>query len=544
MRTLCLTLLALILAAPVGAASPPTIDAAAIKADVATLAGDAFAGRGPGEDGETQTIDFLARAFAAAGLAPGGDDGGWTQAVPLVRLDRQPGAVMTLALGERRLALTLGKDATLALRNPGVTEIRDAPLVFSGFGIVDRARGWDAWRGVDMAGKIAVVLANDPDFEAGRDLGFEGKRLVVAGRIGSKFAAAMAAGALGALVIHEDAAASYPWLQVGSGDALPAMAPAPLAASALQFSGWLRRGLAKVLFASAGTDLARLKTRAREPGFTAFALPGASLSVAGALQATPFTSHNVIGIVPGATAPDEYVLYGAHWDANGRNGPDAGGDGIRNGAIDNATGTAELLAIARAVASGPRPARSMVFAAWTAEEKGLLGSDFYAGHPRFPLERTAAVINLDPHVVLPAARNVELVGGGRTSLEDDLRDAAAGLGLVVTDEPHPEAGWYFRSDHYPFAQRGVPALSFRAGRNLFAGGTARGTALVDDYNANRYHQPSDAFDPRWTFAGTAQEATAALRVGLAIANRRDWPGWRPGVGFAATRDTSASARAR
>lgn len=536
--------LALLVAAPAAAAPPPKIDAAAITADVATLASDAFAGRGPGEDGETRTIDFLSRAFAAAGLAPGGDAGGWTQAVPLVRLDRRPGAVMTLALGDRRLTLTPGKDATLALRNPGTTGIRDAPLIFSGFGIVDRARGWDAWRGVDMAGKVAVILANDPDFEAGRDLGFEGERLVVAGRIGSKFAVAMAAGAIGVLVIHEDAAASYPWLQVGSGDALPAMAPAPLAASALKFSGWLRGDIAGAVLARAGTNLATAKARARDPGFTAFALPGASLSLTGALTATPVTSHNVIGIVPGATAPDEYVLYGAHWDANGRNGPDAGGDGIRNGAIDNATGTAELLAVARAVARGPRPARSMVFAAWTAEEKGLLGSEFYAGHPRFPLERTAAVINLDPHVVLPAARNLELVGGGRTSLEDDLRDAAAELGLVVTDEPHPEAGWYFRSDHYPFAVRGVPALSFRAGRDLVAGGAARGTALVDAYNANRYHQPSDAFDPNWTFDGTAQEATAALRLGLAIANRRDWPGWRPGVAFATTRDASASARAR
>lgn len=531
--------LALALAVP--AAAQPVIDAAAIRTTVQTLASDAFGGRGPGEDGEARTIAFLSQAFADAGLKPGGDDGGWTQAVPLVRLDRQPGATVTLMIGDQRRDLVLGRDVTLALRNPGQTDIIGAPLVFSGFGVVDRDKGHDPWRGVDMAGRIAVLLANDPDFEAGQDLGFEGRRLVYAGRVGVKAAAAMAAGAIGALIIHEDAAASYPWSQVGSGDALPQLAPAPLAASKLAFSGWLRGDVAAALLARAGTDLAALKARARITGFTAFPL-GASLTVHGDLRATPFTSYNVIAVLPGASRPDAHVLFGAHWDANGRNGPDATGDTIRNGAVDNATGTAELVAIAAAAAKGPRPARSLVFAAWTAEEKGLLGADYYAGHPRFPLERTAAVINLDPHVVLPAARNLELVGGGRTTLEDDLRAAAGTLGLSVTDEPNPEAGWYFRSDHYPFAARGVPALSFRAGRDLVDGGLAKGTALVADYNARRYHQPSDQFDPAWTFAGTAREATVALRLGLAIANRGDWPGWRPGVPFGPVRAASAALR--
>lgn len=534
--------LALLVAAP-AAAQPATqaaIDAAAIKASVQTLASDDFGGRGPGEDAEAKTIAFLSKAFADAGLTPGGDDGGWTQAVPLVRLDRQSGATVTLMLGGERRDLVLGRDVTLALRNPGLTDIADAPLVFSGFGVVDK--GYNPWRGVDMAGKIAVLLANDPDLEAGRDLGFEGRRLVYAGRVGVKAAAAMAAGAIGALIIHEEAAASYPWSQVGSGDALPQMAPAPLAASKLAFSGWLHGDIAAALLAHAGTDLATVKSRARAPGFTAFPLTGASLTVHGDLKATPFTSHNVIAVLPGASRPDAHVLYGAHWDANGRNGPDATGDTIRNGAVDNATGTAELVAIAAAAAKGPRPARSLIFAAWTAEEKGLLGADYYAAHPRFPLERTAAVINLDPHVVLPAARNLELVGGGRTTLEDDLRAAAGTLGLTVSDEPNPEAGWYFRSDHYPFAARGVPALSFRAGRDLVDGGLAKGTALVADYNARRYHQPSDQFDPAWSFAGTAQEASVALRLGLAIANRSDWPGWQAGVPFGTLRATSDAVR--
>jgi Zn-dependent M28 family amino/carboxypeptidase len=529
---------ALLLAFVALAAAPPPpipadrIGADRIRADVATLSSDAFGGRGPGEPGDAKTVAFLADSMAKAGLKPGGPGGAWLQPVPLVRLDRLPGAVMVLRFGGKAQPLVLGRDATLALRNPGATMLADLPLMFAGFGIV--GQGYDAYKGVDMAGKIAVVLANDPDFEAGRDLGFEGRRLVFAGRIGAKFEAATRAGAAGVLVIHEDAAASYPWLQVGSGDKLPAMSPAPLQPSRLRFSGWLAGPVAADLLAAGGHELATLKARARLPGFTAIALP-ATIDVGGTLQATNITSHNVIGVLPGATRPNEVVLYGAHWDANGTNGPDASGDAIRNGAVDNATGTAELLEVARAFASGPKRARSVVFAAWTAEEKGLLGAEYYAANPVFPLGSTVAVINLDPHVVLPAATNIELVGSGRTPLENDLKAAAATIGLRTDDEPNPEAGWYFRSDHYPFARRGVPALSFRAGRDLVDGGFARGDALVSAYNATRYHQPSDQFMPDWTFAGTAQEASVAYLVGRKLTDGTDWPVWNAGNEYAPLR---------
>ena len=515
------------------AAAPPPISASRIKADVKTLSSDAFGGRGPGEDGEAKTIAFLQREMQKAGLQPGGPGGAWTQPVPLVRLDRAPGARLVVTFAGTAHPLVLGRDATLALRNPGRTAVTDLPMVFAGYGVV--GQGYDAYKGVDMAGKIAVVLANDPDFDAGQDLGFEGRRMVVAGRVGSKVEAAARAGAAGVLVIHEDAAASYPWAQVGSGDALPAMAAAPLKPSALQLSGWLSGVAAADLLKAANLDLAALKTRGRDPGFTAFALPGASLTATGTLSATPLTSHNVIGRLTGRSRPAQAVLYGAHWDANGRNGPDATGDAIRNGAIDNAAGTAELLEVARAFAKAPPPERSVIFAAWTAEEKGLLGSDYYAAHPVVPLASTVAVINLDPHVVLPAAKSLELIGGGRTPLEASLRAAAASLGLIVVDEPNPEAGWYFRSDHHPFARRGVPSLAFRAGRDLVDGGFARGDAIVAAYNSQHYHQPSDSFDSRWDFAGTAQEAAAAFLVGTRLANSSDWPQWNPGNEFAPLR---------
>ena len=528
------------LALAAAAAAAPVISAERIREDVRVVASDEFEGRGPGEAGDRKTVDYLSKAFAAAGLEPGGVDGLWTQPVPLVRLDRQSDAKLSLAIGSEVIPLAPGEKVTLALRNVGRTEVANAPLVFGGYGVSDPARGWDAYEGVDLRGKVVVVLANDPDFEADRDLGFEGRRMVLAGRIGSKFEAAARAGALGVLVIHEDAAASYPFLQVASGDALPAFVLAPLKPSTLQLSGWLRIDVAGDLLTRAGLELESLKRQSRSPSFRAFAIKEATLSVSGELKATEVVSHNVLARITGASAPGEYVLYGAHWDANGRNGPDAKGDWIRNGAVDNATGTAEVLEIARAFAQGPRPGRTVVFAAWTAEEKGLLGAEHYAANPIYPLAKTVAVINLDPHVVLPAARDVELIGGGRTDLEARLAEAAATLGLRVTPEPSPEAGWYFRSDHFPFAKKGVPAIAFRAGRDLVDGGTAAGNALVERYNAHDYHQTTDAFDPRWTFAGTVQEATVAYELGRAVANGASWPSWNPGVEYGTVRAASAT----
>lgn len=521
----------------------PVISADRIREDVRVLASDDFEGRGPGEVGEQKTVDYLGRAFAAAGLEPGGADGSWVQKVPLVRLDRLPGAALSVTVGGKTVPLAIGEQATLALRNAGRTEVANAPLVFGGYGVVDAARGWDAYAGVDVRGSIVVVLANDPDFEAGADLGFEGRRMVIAGRVGSKFEAAARAGALGALVIHEDAAASYPFLQVASGDALPGFVLAPLKPSPMQLSGWLRRDVAVDLLTRVGLELDALKRQAREPAFRAFPLQGATLSASGEVRATDVVSHNVIARLPGTSRAGEYVLYGAHWDANGRNGPDGHGDGFRNGAVDNATGTAEVLEIARAFAKGPRPARTVVFAAWTAEEKGLLGAEYYVANPIYPLAKTAGVINLDPHVVLPAARDIELVGGGRTDLESRLANAAAGLGLRVTPEPNPEAGWYFRSDHFPFAKKGVPAVAFRAGRDLIEGGTAAGNAWVEVYNARHYHQTTDEFDPAWTFAGTAQEARVAYEVGRVLADDGGWPGWNAGIEYGVVRAASDAERA-
>ena len=505
------------------AGSAPTISPAEIKADVRELSSDAFAGRGPGENGEAATLAYLEQQFASAGLQPAGENGSWYQEVPLVRLDRSPGAALSLTISGRPMPLAIGRQASLGLANAGRTQITEAPLVFAGFGIVDPATGHDDFAGVEMTGKVALVLANDPDFEAGKDLGFEGRRLVISGRVGSKFAAARKAGAIGVLVIHEDAAASYPFSQVAQ--PLPSAVPAPLPTSPLQLTGWLDRSAWAPLLKSLKFDLATLKARARVPGFRAMPLNGVNVSASGEVTATPFTSRNIVARLPGTTRPDEVVLYGAHWDANGRNAPDATGDAIRNGAVDNGIGTAELLAVARAFAKAPRTARTVMFAAWTAEEKGLLGASFYASHPLTPLETTVAVINLDPHVALPTSTTIELIGGGRTTLENDLTRVAAQQDLQVVPEPSPEAGWYFRSDHYPFASAGVPAVAFRIGRDLATGGAAAGNRIVDHYNARCYHQPCDAFDAAWTAQGAAQEANVAFALGRDLAAGRSWPAW-------------------
>jgi Zn-dependent M28 family amino/carboxypeptidase len=543
MKPTALLMLGVLNAAAVQAEPSVAISAERISNDVRSLSSDEFLGRGPGEPGEAKATAYLAEAFRKAGLQPAGENGTWFQDVPLVRLDRQPGATVWLSIDGRVEALQPGRDATLTLLEPGHTALQNAPLVFAGWGIVDPAKGWDAYASVDMAGKIAVVLTNDPDFEAGKDLGFEGTRMVYAGRVGAKFAAAAKAGAAGVLVIHEEAGASYPFSQLASGDALPTMVIQPMQSNGLKFTSWITLDVANRMLKSAKLELAKLKVRARDPKFRAFPIDGATFSAQGELKATAFVSHNVLAKIAGTSRPQDVVLYGAHFDANGRNGPDASGDAIRNGAVDNATGTAEVLEIARAFKTAPPPARTVIFALWTAEEKGLLGSEFYAAHPLYPLAGTAAVINLDPHVVLPAARDIELIGGGRTSLEEDLARVAKTQHLRVTAEPSPEAGWYFRSDHFSFARRGVPALAFRAGRDLVDGGTAAGQRSVSAYNANCYHQPCDEFDPRWTFAGTVQEATAAYLLGNGVANSAGWPTWNLGNEYEALRRKTDDERA-
>jgi Zn-dependent M28 family amino/carboxypeptidase len=534
---------ALILPLLAAAAPAAEIDAQRIKAHVRVLSSDAFLGRGPAQVGDPFTIEYLSRQFAAAGLQPGGENGSWYQEVPLVRYDRIGPARLSAQVAGQAVPLVTGRNITAASTVVGKTVLKDAPIVFLGYGMVAPEVGWNSFEGVDLKGKVAVFLAGDPDFETDRPGEFGGRALVYGGRFGAKAAAAAKAGAAAVLVVHETAPASYPWSQVANNEGAPTfgLPPAP-GSTALGLSGWLHRDAAVDLFRRAGLDFDALKIRAREKSFRALAIGDARLSAELEMRSTPVISRNVVARLPGARFPRETVLYGAHWDANGIGAADGRGDTIRNGAVDNATGTATLLEIARAFARGKRPQRTILFIAYTAEEKGLLGAEHYVSNPLAPLETTAAVFNLDPHVVIGRARSLDLIGGGRTSLESDLVRVARRHGLRVEEERSPEAGWYFRSDHFAFAKKGVPAVAFRAGRDLVRGGKAAGDAAIEDYNANRYHQTTDEFDPRWDMAGAAQEGQVAFELGRELASSRHWPTWNDGVEYKRIRAATAAAR--
>ena len=519
------------------------IDPARIKEDVRVLSSNAFEGRGPAQPSEPRVIAYIAKQMAAAGLRPAGPNGSWYQDVPMTRLTRGPATIAASVAG-RAVLLQAGREVTLAPGKAGPTRIVAAPLVFGGYGVIDEKLGFDPFAGVDVRGKIVVVLWGDPDVEAGRDLGFGGRAGTLAGRTGSKFAPLRARGAVGIVTVHEDFPASYPWSQVANGDAVPSYAldmGAP-ASTRHEARMSMRRDVAVDLLRRAGLSYADLKRRSQDKAFRAVPIGDATLSVDYSATADKVVSRNVVGILPGTTRPSETVLYGAHWDAYGRNAFDPVADRTRNGAIDNATGTATMLEVARAFAASPRPQRSVIFAAWTAEEKGLLGATWYANHPLRPLATTAAAFNLDPHVVLGAARNLDLIGPGRTPLEADLKRVAAAQGLRVDDEVNTEAGWYFRSDHYAFAEKGVPTVYFRAGTDLFAGGKAAGARTVAAYNARCYHQTCDEFDPAWTMAGSAQEGQVAYALGREIADSGRWPGWNAGGEYDRLRNASSAAR--
>jgi Zn-dependent M28 family amino/carboxypeptidase len=519
------------------------LSAVRITEDVRVLSSDDFHGRGPAQAGERPTLEYLVNALSSAGLQPGGANGSWYQDVALLQYNRTGPVEISYRIGGETVRLAAGPDVTAASRIVGATRLRDAPLVFAGYGV--NGGGWNDYEGVNMRGKVAVVLANDPDFEAEAPGRFGGRAMTYPGRFGAKVEEAQRQGAVAVLVVHEDAPASYPWSQVANSDPAPGfgLAPAAGAAAANPFGlrGWLHRDRAAELFRRAGMDFEAMKRAARRPGFRAVPLAAAALSASLTTETERVTSRNVIARLPGTKRPNETILYGAHWDANGIGPADARGDRIRNGAIDNAVGTATLLDIARIFARGRRTERSIVFALWTAEEKGLLGAEYYAANPLYPLETTAAVFNLDPHVAMGAARNLDLIGGGRTGLEDDLVRVARRDGLRIEPESNPEAGWYFRSDHFAFAKRGVPTVYFRAGRDLVNGGRARGEALAADYNANRYHQTTDEF-AGLDMAGAVQEGTVAWRLGHELANSRRWPAWRADADYRAAREASAAAR--
>ncbi|WOS40476.1 M28 family metallopeptidase [Xanthomonas rydalmerensis] len=551
MKRPILSLLALALSGACLAAPPPapTFDTKRLSTDVKTLASDAYEGRAPGSAGEEKTVAYLSAQFQAAGLQPGGDlrDGKrlWTQAVPLRRADIVGTPTLAIASGDQRQALTQGQQIAVRAALDGSSQVTldGAPLVFVGYGVKAPERGWDDFKGVDLKGKIAVVLINDPDFETGKGA-FDGKGMTYYGRWTYKFEEGARQGAAGVLIVHETAPASYGWATVANSNTnsmFDVVRDDPKTVHP-ELEGWIQRDLAVDLFKRAGLDFDALKKQAQSRDFKPVELKGERLYADYAVKSEVITSRNVVARLPGKTQPDDTLIYTAHWDHLGVGAPDAKGDRIFNGALDNASGVAALLELARAFAKGPAPQRSVVFMAVTAEEKGLLGSEYYASKPLYPLARTVAVINMDGMSPFGPSRDFGIYGTAKLELLDDLKRVAKGWDLRYTPDPKPEAGYFFRSDHFSFAKRGVPALSFAAGQDWVDGGVAAGKAAADDYTAKRYHQPGDEWQPNWTFAGAARDMQVLYTLGEELANSTQWPNWSRDSEFRATRDASAAQR--
>ncbi|MET0289354.1 MAG: M28 family metallopeptidase [Pseudoxanthomonas sp.] len=526
-------------------AAQPAADPEALKQHVRVLASDAYEGRAPATDGERKTVEYVSAQFAKAGLQPGGDNGGWTQAVTLVRTQVKGTPAALLKMKGASRALVNGQDVTLQSLAPmAKVELKDAPLVFVGYGVHAPERGWDDYKGVDLAGKIAVVLINDPDFETPQPGKFDGKAMTYYGRWTYKYEELARQGAAGVLIVHETAPAAYGWATVQSSGTSP-LFDIPRADAARYHTplrGWMQGALAQDIFKAAGLDFAAEKKKAQTAQFRPVTLGDARLSVAFGVQRDEVVSHNVVAKLPGREAPEESVIYSAHWDAYGIGKADAQGDAIRHGAVDNATGVAAVLELARmAKAAGPTR-RTQLFIALTAEEKGLLGASYYAAHPLMPLEKTAAVINVEMFSPDGPTRDIASWGRGRVSLESALASAARARGKAYSPDPNLEAGFFYRADHFAFAQKGVPAITTGAGLDMVEGGVARGKQLRETYFANCYHQPCDAFAENWDTRGQAQDVDILYDLGHGVADSGDWPRWEQDSEFRAARERSDAVR--
>jgi len=531
---------------PVASAAP--IDKTRLSDTTRILASDAFEGRAPGTRGEEHTVTWLIDAFRKLGLQPAGDKGGWTQAVPLLHTRLDTTATVAVHAGATDMSLSQGKDIYLGtVRDVDRASISAAPLVFVGYGVDAPERQWNDFKGVDLKGKVAVFLVNDPDFNApaGDPVAgvFGGQAMTYYGRWTYKFDEAAKRGAIGVLIVHDAAGAGYGWNTViaPAGESF-AVARKPGDVEPAMLQGWLSADTATRLFAASGLDLAQLSSAARRRDFQPVTLPGASLSADIPVARERVASRNVLAKLPGTTRPRETVSFAAHWDAYGvGKQPGANGRTIRAGAADDAIGVAAVLELARNFAAAPRTKRTLLFAAWTAEERGLLGSETFARSDLYPARDMVANFTMDVLQTAGAAHDVVLVGAGQNDLEDALARAARAQGRTVTPDAKPERGLFYRADHFSLARRGVPTLllmGIGGGADLVKGGRAAGDKWVSDYTAHCYHQTCDDWSADWDLTGAAQDVALVYRVGRELANSATWPGWKAGSEFAPIRARS------
>jgi Zn-dependent M28 family amino/carboxypeptidase len=524
----------------------PAINEATMKDITKSLSADSFEGRAPGSAGEEKTIAYLSEKFKSAGLVPGGKDGSWFQNVPLLEITaKNVSALSVTGKDGKAMAFKYGDDfvAGSYQEQPRI-DVKDSDIVFVGYGINAPEKGWNDYAGVDVKGKTVLILVNDPDFSSPNLEGeFGGKAMTYYGRWTYKFEEAARQGAAAALIIHDTAPAAYGWSVVNSswtGTQFLAQSDNK-GADQTKANGWIQNSVAQKIVAASGQDLAKLSAAAKVKGFKAVDL-GLKSSLGFDNELARKNSKNVIGLMKGAKRPDEYVLYTAHWDHLGRCTAAADGDDICNGAVDNATGSAALVALAEAFKAGGAPDRSVIFLAVTAEESGLLGSKYYAQNPVFPLSQTVGGVNMDAFSMAGPAKNLTVIGKGKSQLDDYLNAAAKIEGRTPEAEPTPEKGFYYRSDHFSFAKLGVPMVYFEGGDDLVTGGKEAAKTAAEDYEKNKYHSPKDEYDEKWDWSGVMADLRLYYRVGRMLAMTDAWPNWNEGDEFRAIRDKNRPAK--
>ena len=513
---------------------------------ISILASDEYEGRAPATPGEEKTVGYLVNEFKNIGLAPGNPDGTFVQAVPLVGLTAKPsGSIVVQGAQPKTIAFEFPKDAVaLSRRAVPQVDVKDSDVVFVGYGIVAPEYGWDDYKGVDVRGKTIVMLVNDPPVPDPKDPTklddsvFKGRAMTYYGRWTYKYEIAAEKGAAAALIVHQDGPAGYPWSVVDkswSREVFDIETPDGNAGRAA-VEGWITLAKAEELFAACGKEFRVLEASAATRGFAPVPL-GAKANFHVDSVVRKVSSKNVLAKLEGSdpAKKDELVIYTAHWDHLGKSDV-PGGDGIFNGAVDNASGTAGLLEIATAFARGPRPKRSILFLSVTSEEKGLLGSRWYATHPLYPLERTLADINMDSLNTWGRTSDIVSVGYGQSTLDELLVEQAGAGGRTVKPDPQPEKGAYYRSDHFEFAKVGVPALYADGGVDVLGKPPGWGLAKGEEFTKKDYHQPSDEVKPDWDLSGAVQDLELLVAVGRAIADGETWPAWKDGSEFKARRD--------
>lgn len=519
-----------------GATVAQDISAERLSDHIRTLADDSFQGRFPGKVGEELTLKYLQAQYEAMGYAPGGPDGSWLQPVDLVRYT--PSRAPTVSWkGHDGVSHTLTSATDITLRpltGEGAIQIADAPVVFAGFGIVAPERGWDDYGDMDLTGKIVVILRGQPTV-FGEDPNFYGAAE-------HKQAEAFKRGALGVLTLVEGEGAEARWRRSAFGASRARMTIA--GAQTVSFNGSLNGPAAQAMAASHGGQLAAFVEKAKLGGAFKAMDTGVKLSLDIAENREVIRSHNLLAKLPGTTRADEYVVYSAHWDHIGLSDkPNDAGDAINNGAWDNASGTAGVLEVARALKAGPAPARSIIFLHVTAEEQGLLGSQWYAENPVYPLAKTAADINIDMLPFTPATTTVALFGIGKSSLEDDLAALAARQGgRTIVGDGEPEQGFYYRSDHFNFAMGGVPAIMPWTSVDFAQGGAAVGKPYYLKQMEDFYHGPEDEWRADIDYTAAVQNLQLLVQLGQQVANSDQWPQWKPDAEFRALREQTADQR--